>query len=177
MLAYVASKNEAERAVWRFRKEKKPTFTLSTILPGYVYGAVIPTPETLEDLKAASSANQVINYFSGANQDPTLTLQPLSFVDVAQVGLAHVRAIEGGHKTDGQRYLLNAGAYDFQQAVDVLRKTFPNRKDIIVEGQTGKYKDLSTPYDGSQATRELDIQYNSFEHVVLSTVNSVKHLY
>jgi hypothetical protein len=45
---------------------------------------------------------------------------------------------------------LNAGAYDFQQAVDVLQKTFPNRKDIIVEGETGKCKDLSTPYDGSQ---------------------------
>lgn len=85
--------------------------------------------------------------------------------------------IERVDKTDGERHVLNAGAYDFQQGIDVLRKTFPDTKDIIVEGQTGKYKDLTNYYDGSKATRELDIQYNSFEDVVLSTVNSVKHFY
>jgi hypothetical protein len=53
---------------------------------------------------------------------------------------------------------------------NALRKTFADRKHIIVESQTDYY-------DGSKTTRELDIQYNSFEDVVLSTVNSVKHFY
>jgi hypothetical protein len=59
MLAYVASKNEVERAVWRFRKEKS---LLSLFPPFYLdtsTALLFLFPETLEDLKAASSANGV----------------------------------------------------------------------------------------------------------------------
>jgi len=176
-LAYAASKNEAERAVWRFKDEKKPLFNLSTILPAFVYGAVIPTPQSLQAITAASTAQQVINYFSGDNQDPTFTIAPVSFVDVIDVARAHVKAIELGEKANGQRYLLNAGPYDFQEAVDVLRKHFPERQNIIAKGQPGRYKNIPNEYDGSKVTRELGIQYNTFANAVLNTVNSVKHLY
>jgi hypothetical protein len=83
---------------------------------------------------------------------------------------AHVRGVERTDKTDGERYMSNAGAYDFQQALNASRKAFADRKHIIVKAQTDYY-------NGSQTTRELHIQYNSFENVVLSTVNSVKHFY
>jgi nucleoside-diphosphate-sugar epimerase len=176
-LAYVASKNEAERAVWKFRDEKKPSFTLSTILPSYVYGAILPPPKTLEAVKAASTAHYVIDFFDGTAQDPTFTKTPVSFVDVVDVARAHVKAVELAEKANGQRYLLNAGPYDFQEAVDVLRKHFPERQNVIVKGQPGKYKNIPNEYDGSKVTRELGIQYNSFANTVLNTVNSVKHLY
>ncbi|CAO3667514.1 unnamed protein product [Umbelopsis vinacea] len=117
---------------------------LSTVLPGYVYSAIVPTPESLDKLKAASSANLFL--------------------------LAHVRGVERADKTDGERYVSNAGAYHFQQALNASRKTFTDHEHIILEAQTDYY-------DGSQTTRELNIQYNSFEDVVLSTVNSVKHFY
>jgi hypothetical protein len=61
MLAYAASKNEAEHAMT---------------------GAIVPTPESLDELKAANSTSLVVSHFTSANQDPTLTLQPVTFIDV-----------------------------------------------------------------------------------------------
>jgi nucleoside-diphosphate-sugar epimerase len=51
-LAYAASKNEAERAAFRLREENKPFFRISTILPSYIYGPIIPPPETQEDVQS-----------------------------------------------------------------------------------------------------------------------------
>ena len=63
MLAYAASKNEAEHAMTIHTRKKKAIFSLSTVLPGYVYSAIVPTPESLDKLKAASSANLFVSYF------------------------------------------------------------------------------------------------------------------
>lgn len=51
-LAYAASKNEAERTAFRLREENKPFFRISTILPSYIYGPIIPPPETQEDVQS-----------------------------------------------------------------------------------------------------------------------------
>jgi len=176
-LGYGASKNEAERAVWKFKEEHKPSFALTTILPSFVYGTVIPTPQTIDAVKSASTAVQIINLFTGDTQDLTMKFQPVAYIDVGDVARAHVLAIEKADVADGQRYLLNAGPYDLQQAVDVLRKNFPERHHIIAKGEPGNYTKEANRYDASKATRELGIQYKKFDNVVLDTVNSVKHLY
>jgi nucleoside-diphosphate-sugar epimerase len=38
---YGASKTEAERALWRFRDEKKPGFTINAVLPATNFGPVL----------------------------------------------------------------------------------------------------------------------------------------
>lgn len=177
-LAYVASKNEAERALWRWKEEVKPAFALSTVLPSFVYGAIIPTPQTVEAVNATSTAPMIISFFTGENQDPSSSPVPEpAYVDVVDVGRVHVRAIELGEKADGERYLASGGVGSFQEAVDIIRKNFPERKDIVTVGQPGNYKDLKHKFDNSKATRELGIKFNSFENVVLNTLNSVKHVY
>ncbi|CAO3667518.1 unnamed protein product [Umbelopsis vinacea] len=177
-LAYIASKNEAERALWRWKEEVKPAFALSTILPAFVYGAIIPTPQTVEAVNATSTPPMIINLFTGQNQDPSSSPVPEpSYVDVVDVGLMHVRAVELGKKVDGQRYLASAGVGSWQEALDIIHKNFPERKDIVAVGQPGSYKDFKHALDNSKAIRELGIKFNSFENVILNTVNSVKHLY
>lgn len=177
-LAYVASKNEAERALWRWKEEVKPAFALSTILPSFVYGAIIPTPQTVEAVNATSTAPMIISLFTGQNQDPSSSPVPEpSYVDVVDVGRMHVRAVELGEKVDGQRYLASGGVGSFQEALDIIHKNFPKRKDIVAVGQPGSYKDFQHAFDSSKAIRELGIKFNSFENVVLNTLNSVKHLY
>jgi hypothetical protein len=74
----------------------------------------------------------------------------------------------------GQRYVLNGGPYSFQEAVDALRKNFPERQNIIAKGQPGDYSRQSQAFthDGSKVIRDLGLQYTSFDKVVLDTVST-----
>ncbi|KAJ3038783.1 hypothetical protein HK097_003036 [Rhizophlyctis rosea] len=51
-IAYLASKNEAERAAWKFVEKKKPSFDLTTLQPVYVFGRPLTTPKSAQDLKS-----------------------------------------------------------------------------------------------------------------------------
>jgi len=175
--AYSASKNEAERAVWRFRDENKPSFTLTTILPSWVFGTILPPPTTKAAVDATSTAKLVINLFSGENQDPIHRQEPASFVNLVDVARAHVLAVEKAAIADGQRYLTTAGSFSNQEILDILRKAYPERQDIIAKGEPGNYKETTLPADGSKVTRELGLQYTGLEQTVLDTVENVKYLY
>ncbi|KAI8574943.1 hypothetical protein K450DRAFT_154599, partial [Umbelopsis ramanniana AG] len=177
-LAYMASKNEAERAVWKFKEDNKLPFTISTILPSWIYGAIVPTPRSVDDVNAASTAAYIVQFYSGENQNYNQSFPPVGFVNVADVARASVMIVEKNNITDGQRYILNAGTYSFQEIVDILRKNFPERQDIIVEGEPGNYENANQPkqYDGSKITRDLGVKYTDLETTVLDAINSVKHI-
>jgi nucleoside-diphosphate-sugar epimerase len=56
---YAASKTEAEKALWKFRDEKKRHFKLNSVLPATIFGPVI-TPDTV-----SSTAKFVPLLFTG----------------------------------------------------------------------------------------------------------------
>jgi nucleoside-diphosphate-sugar epimerase len=176
-LAYRASKNEAERALWKFKEEIKPSFTLTTILPAYVFGPILPPPTTIQAVDAASTPKGVINYYTGEFQDPTRAVSGSAFASVVDVALAHVLALQNAEKADGQRYITSQGTYSNQQTVDILRREYPERQNIIAKGEPGNYKFPSVQVDGSKITRELGLQYTDFETALLQTIECVKHLY
>jgi nucleoside-diphosphate-sugar epimerase len=74
------------------------------------------------------------------------------YVNVEDVAIAHVRAIERGSDTNGERFILVAGGLTLQETVDILRKHYPERKDTMVEGTPGQYPALTQSIDGSKAT-------------------------
>jgi len=177
VLAYFASKNEAERVAWKFKKENNPSFTLTTILPTFVYGPILPHPTTEEAVKATSTPPYIINFYTGEFQDPNLLMEPSTFVNVQDVGRAHVLAIEKAEKADGERYILDAGPYSMQQVVDTFREAFPERQNVIAKGTPGNYKRGVTKLDGSKATRDLGIKYSDLQKTVIDTINSVESVY
>ncbi|KAG2181508.1 hypothetical protein INT44_008323 [Umbelopsis vinacea] len=176
-LAYRASKNEAERAIWKFREEKQPSFTLATILPSFVFGAILPPPTTTKAVDATSTPKMLIDYYTGESQDATFVAGSSSFVDVVDVAVAHVLALQNAQKADGQRYITSQGPFTKQEVMDILRREYPDRQNIIVKGEPGKYQPPTVIVDGSKVTRELGLQYTDFETVLLQTIESVKHLY
>jgi nucleoside-diphosphate-sugar epimerase len=176
-IVYRASKNEAERAIWKFKEENQPSFTLATILPSFVFGAILPPPKTIEAVQATSTPENIIKYYTGESQDPTITLGSSAFVSVVDVAVAHVLALQNAQKTDGQRYILSQGPFTNQETVDILRREYPDRQNIIAKGEPGNYKQNVLKVDGSKVTHELGLQYTDFETVVLQTIESVKHLY
>jgi nucleoside-diphosphate-sugar epimerase len=44
-IVYGASKTEAEKALWKFRDEKKPNFAINSILPSTILGPVVSPKE------------------------------------------------------------------------------------------------------------------------------------
>ncbi|KAG2180186.1 hypothetical protein INT43_003975 [Umbelopsis isabellina] len=178
MVGYAASKVEAERALWKFREEAKPHFYISTVLPTFVIGEILPPPGKGKPEEIISSSSKlVLDYYTGENQDPAFTFGSGNRVAVVDVALAHVRAAQRGQATDGQRYILNNRYLSFQEVVDILRKHYPDRNNIIVEGNPGQYGVCPKSLDGSKATRELGIQYTDLETAVVETVESVKQAY
>ncbi|KAI8577983.1 hypothetical protein K450DRAFT_249358 [Umbelopsis ramanniana AG] len=174
MVSYAASKAEAERALWKYYAEAKPHYKLTTILPSFVLGPILPPPGSGSEL-SDTTALLAIDFYTGKNQDPTFSFGSNNFVSVLDVAKAHVKAAEGGDKTDGQRYILSARGFSFQEVVDVFRKAYPDRKNIIAEGQPGVYSPSSKTIDGSKAARDLDIVYAGLESTLLETIDSVKN--
>jgi hypothetical protein len=73
----------------------------------------------------------------------------------------------------GQRYVLNGGPYYLQEAVDALRKSSPERRNISAKYQPGDYfrQSQGFTHDGSKVIRDLGLQYTFFDKVVLDTVS------
>lgn len=174
---YRASKTEAELALWKFKDEKKPNFTITTILPSYVFGTILPPPKNQQAVEAASTPRFIIKYYLGINKDPSFSIGNAEYVNVVDVARAHVLAIQKASKADGQRYITSARAFTFQEVVDILRRIYPERHDIIAVGQPGQYKPPSTTIDGGKVTRELGLTYVDLEQTIIETIESVKHVY
>ncbi|GAB5585111.1 methylglyoxal reductase (NADPH-dependent) gre2 [Umbelopsis nana] len=175
-IAYGASKAEAEKAIWKFKDEKKPHFKISTILPSVVFGALLPAPTAVSEIQLSTS-KFAFGYYTGENQDPTFSFGSGNWVAVTDVAQAHVKAAEAGAASDGQRYILNNGPFSFQEVIDILRKEYPERRQIIVEGTPGKYSPATKTVDGSKANKDLGIVYQDLETTLIQTIDSIKSLY
>lgn len=177
VIAYCASKNQAEHAVWDFRSQFNPHFAMTVIIPSYVIGPIIPPPRTSEDAEIVSSVKHIFKYFSGEPQDSRLNSFGGNFVSVVDVATAHVRAAELGAAVDGERFILAAGPFCFQQLSDILRVNFPEKRDSILEGKPGKYADPTQLINGTKAEAVLGFHYTDLEQVILETIESIKELY
>lgn len=101
-----------------------------------------------------------------------------NFVDVRDVARIHIRALEKGDVSDGQRFLCSSGAFTWQMVVDILRRRFPERKDKIVEGETGKNYEVETSVSTKKASNLLGATYDiSLEECLVDTCNSLKEFW
>ncbi|KAI8064231.1 hypothetical protein BC940DRAFT_306485 [Gongronella butleri] len=170
-IPYIASKNQAERALWQFRNEHKPTFTLTTICPSFVTGALLPPPNDAKDIGKLSTTADIINYYTGKTTNPQQPTFVPYYVDVEDVARAHVLAVEKSDIADGQRYILaSSHAFSDQEIADILRELYPDRHEIIAKGVPGQYAPPYFGLDGSKITRDLGIEYIGFEQTIRNTM-------
>lgn len=114
--AYTKSKTLAERAAWDFAKRNG--MALTTINPGFVLGPPL-------DGNFGSSIGVVRRILRG--RDPMLPMIGLICVDVRDVALAHLRAVQRPD-TAGRRYLTAAGSMTMPDMARVLKQTYPQRR-------------------------------------------------
>ncbi|KAJ2963988.1 hypothetical protein NQZ79_g1162 [Umbelopsis isabellina] len=176
--SYYASKTEAEKAFWRFREETKPSFAMTSILPTFCFGTILPPPADDKAVQATSTAKFVADLFSGKNRDPTSHPKPFTtYVHVVDVARAHVLVTQHLDITNGERYILSAGAFSFQEAVDIMREKYPERQNIIIKGDPGNYPKSERFADGSKITRTLGLQYVDFKTTILDNVKGLEDIY
>lgn len=146
-VAYQASKKFAELAAHRtaslptcltleFVKDEKPGFSITTLCPPMIYGPPLYPPSALKDLNESNSQLwRIIS--SGKDAEVPLAHTPV-FVDVRDIALAHVLAIETP-KAANQRYLVVGAQYSNQEVTPPIllkrsRELIDSRSSISSEG-------------------------------------------
>lgn len=167
-VAYCASKALAERAAWDFVENRKPNFTISAINPPKIFG-----PTATSTLSASSlpiSADEIYKLINGSSKE----VPPTAFwaaVDVRDVAIAHVRALEVAEAAN-QRFFLTLGLYSYQQICDLLHASPKIPADVkakIPVGTPGKGYPGPEVYgvDNSKSRKVLGIKYHSLEESVV----------
>ncbi len=114
---YARSKTIAERAAWAFMDLEKPSFALTTVLPGLVLGPVLAkdfgvSPEIVRRLLAG--------------EIPGMPRLGWSVVDVRDVADLHLRALEES-ATDGERLIATSDFLWMADMATALREACPER--------------------------------------------------
>jgi len=176
---YAASKVAAERAMWNFRDEHHPTFTLTAINPCFVAGPPLTVPSSVDKI---GMTNRIApNVYRGVPLDKAdIQGSYNGYVDIRDVARLVVFGIEHPEKANGERFLA-ASVYSPAQAVaDILRKAYPERASIIQEGTPGVgylpgYKFLKQAvYDSSKAVHFTGEEFIPWETTVLDTIEKLK---
>ncbi|KAF5524326.1 NADPH-dependent aldehyde reductase ARI1 [Colletotrichum aenigma] len=182
---YVVSKIRAERAFWEFRNKNadKIKFSMTAINPIWVAGPPLILPEDPNKL----SDTAIIAYQIMAGQSvPPAGPGNGTHVDVRDVARLITFAVDHPDVTDGQRYIAggNGNFANVQAYSDVLRKVYPERRDIIVEGEPGKgyLEDYSEPpnsrkVDASKAVKTSGQGWIPFEKKLLDAAKAYERYF
>ncbi|GAA5968727.1 hypothetical protein JCM11641_000711 [Rhodosporidiobolus odoratus] len=172
-LVYVASKAHAEKAAWKFMEEEKPGFTMTTILPVHVLGRTAQPVKTPQDLSV--SAGWIREFLD----KPTLLPVPIpAMVDVEDVALAHLRAVERPEVAAGQRYLVVGAVFSGSAVAIAARHAFPDKVDRFPTpgGKAEHELPEHFKWDVSKAERELGIEWTPLEVTVKGALQQVFEL-
>ena len=115
--------------------------------------------------------------FSG--QSPTGTVPQAigsaSYIDIRDTAAMHVWAAEHPTEANGQRYLLVNGRGTPQAAADILRKAYPNRKEILVGEPGSDYEEGwgwpkdGQSFNGEKSKKALGRDFIKYDQSVLDT--------
>lgn len=115
---YVKSKTLAEQAVWEWQKTDAPDMKITMINPGFVQGAPL-------DDQFGTSIQVIERVLSG--KDPMLPRVGFPCVDVKDIALMHIRAMERPDSID-KRFIGVERFLWFQDFARLLKAQYPNRK-------------------------------------------------
>ncbi|KAF3937826.1 Dihydroflavonol-4-reductase [Dactylella cylindrospora] len=178
---YLASKTEAERAIWKFRDEEKPDFNVISINPAWVSGPPFVPPKDAS--KISETIYAIWEFFSGKENPEGLTTGAGTYVHVYDVARLFVWAAENAEVANGERYLALGGKGGNQAIKDILREAYPNRRDKIPEGTPSEgylpgwgYGPEDFAFDASKAVKATGQDWIKYDQVVLDTAKAFEHL-
>lgn len=175
MFGYRASKTFAEKAAWEFLEKEKPNFSISTINPPMVFGPIVHPLDSLENLN--TSNERIRNAVQGKFKDEIPASGVHFQVDVRQVGEAHVNAFEKPDAAN-KRFFVTAGYFSNKEIVQIIKKNFPQYKDLPGDSTPGGDYPEGTPdkglytYNNKRSIEILGLKYLPLEQTIVDTVKS-----
>ena len=172
-MAYRFGKTFAEKAAWDFVKQHKPNFQVATILPTLVLG---PTVHCLNSLDSLNTSNErVRDMMTGKMKDGLAPSAYFLWVDVRDIALTHVRAIEVPEAA-GKRFFCTAGYFDNAAIADAIKAFYPKvGENLPLSYESDLPKDVYG-FDNSQTRHVLGIDYRGLEQCVIDTVKSLQEI-
>lgn len=176
--AYCASKSLAEKAAWNFVKDPSHgNFSLATICPPMVYGPV--DTETMSLSALNTSTADIYRLMNGSEKKVPNTLF-YAWVDVRDVAMAHVRALEAAPKPNGveDRFLTTPGVFSYKEICEIIARRFPHLVEAGLTPDPKEADEVPPHYnvDGSKSVLELQLAYKSLETSMVDTVESLLKL-
>lgn len=175
MLGYRASKTFAEKAAWDFLEKEKPNFTISTINPPMVFGPIVHALDSLENLN--TSNERIRNAVQGKFKDEIPPSGVHLWVDTRDVAEAHVNAFEKPEAAN-KRFFVTAGYFSNKEITQIIKKNFPQYKDLPSDSTPGGDYPEGTPdkglytYNNKRSIDILGLKYKSLEKSIVDTVKS-----
>ncbi|KAK5047222.1 hypothetical protein LTR84_006744 [Exophiala bonariae] len=167
---YRASKTFAEKAAWDFVEKEKPNFDVATINPPLVLGPVVHYLNSIDNIN--TSNERVANLIQGKWKDGLPSSGIWIWVDVRDVALAHVKAIEVP-EAGGKRFLLTAGYYSNGEIASAIKSNFPDLADKLPQDLKSDKPDDVYGIDNSRSKDVLGIKYRNLEESVIDTTKSL----
>ncbi|KAG5364971.1 putative NADPH-dependent methylglyoxal reductase GRP2 [Yarrowia sp. E02] len=164
LATYLASKKFAEKAAWDFEDSEKPSFGITTVNPGYVFG-----PGIALDAKSLNTSNEAIvqGALSTKPGQDTPEGPCHMWVDVRDVAKAHISAIS--RSLDNQRLMLCVSKWCNQDLLDVVNKEVPELKGKIATGKPGSGKETDKQgfqFDNEKTRKELNYDWITLDKSV-----------
>lgn len=175
--AYLASKTFAEKAAWWFVEEEKPGFSLTTINPPLVFGPVVHALSSLDSINTSNA--RFVSLLRGGPSTPCPPTVNYLFVDVRDLAVAHVRALERP-EAQNRRFLVTAGNYSNAEIACIIGEEYPEYKDRMPVGEAIKSGERPATgvngYDNRESISVLGMSYRTLKESVVGTVDSIKGL-
>lgn len=115
---------------------------------------------------------------TGKAKDAIPATSTFIWVDVRDLALAHVRAVEIPD-AGGQRFFITAGHFNNEEVADIVRDNFPDHKDKLpVKGTKGGEIPEGGVFkiDNSQSKSVLGLHYRSLKDTIIDTAKSLQEL-
>ena len=191
MMGYRASKTFAEKAAWEFVEKEKPNFTVSTINPPMVFGPIVSLAmhsstqlltctkvHALDSLDNMNTSNQrILSAAQGKFKDEIPPSGVHLWVDVRDVAKAHVAAFEKPDAAN-KRFFVTAGYFSNKELCQIIKKNFPDFKDLPSDSTPGGDYPEGTPekglytYNNKRSIDILGLKYKTFEQSIVDSVKS-----
>lgn len=164
---YAGSKKFAEKEVWKFRNEQKPSFTITTILPSLVFGPQAYEGSIFHLTSSASVFESAIKSKTKEEMEAALAFPYV--IDIRDVVKAHIFAAEN-EQADGKRLSLSNGVVNADTILKILNDNFPEKTTL-------KANDPAKPAPinlfNSQRTQALLGPFISPEKTVIDTIEQL----
>lgn len=174
---YRASKTFAEKAAWEFVEREKPNFDIATMNPPLVFGPIVHYLNSLSGLN--TSNQQFRDFIQGKYKDSDIPPSGVHiWIDVRDLAEAHVKGMELA-EAGGKRFFVTAGYFTNRQALEIIRKHFPEYKDKL-PSENAKGGDFPEggifKINNSRVQELLGRKFTSFEKCVIDTVKSLQNV-